>query len=360
LIHRRPRIDQILVGAVAGDAIFDQALHIRDWLRSWGYRSCIYAYGIDPRLPSDWALPYTNYQPASRQDILLFHYSIGSPISDYVKSLGSMAKIVMIYHNITPPEYFEGVGGPIAMELKKGREEIADFVDMVQLALADSEFNRLELIEAGYERTGVLPLAFDVQKYSAEPNRMLLARFDDEYVNILFVGRMTPNKKHEDIIKIFYHYREINPRSRLFLVGTPGHAPRYAEWLEGLVAYLGLDDVHFCGHVPFDELLAYYRLADLFLCMSEHEGFCLPLIESIYFGIPIVAYNSTAIPYTLGGTGVLIKEKRYDIIAQLIELLITDQALRHRIVTKQRERLREFGKEKVMSVFRGYVEQVIS
>lgn len=357
---RSPRaaIHQMLVGAVPGDAICDEALLIRDNLRQWGYDSQIYAESIHPALIKE-VLPYKSYRcPDRSDDLLLFHHSIGSEICDYVRSLP--ARLILIYHNITPPEYFKDVDAHIHEQMVRGKRQLEELKDHALLALADSEFNRQELLGVGYVRTGVLPLPFDVRRYQVPPSEEVMKRFGDDSVNLLFVGRIAPNKRQEDVIKVFYYYKRINPRSRLLLVGSswdPGDV--YLKWLQDLVAYLGLADVHFCGHVPFEELVAYYRLADVFVSMSEHEGFCLPLIESMYFGIPIMAYNSTAIPYTLGGTGVLINEKRYDFIAELIELLVTDKVLKQRIVTKQRERLQGFEKEKVVSILQRYIEEAV-
>jgi len=348
----------MLVGAVPGDAICDEALLIRDNLRQWGYDSQIYAESIHPTLAKE-VLPYRRYRCRERgDDFLFFHHSIGSEVCDYVRSLP--VRLILIYHNITPPEYFKGVDAHIYKQMVRGRKQLEGLKDHVLLALADSEFNRQELLKVGYDRTGVLPLPFDVQRYQAPSSEEVMKRFGDGSVNLLFVGRVAPNKRQEDVIKVFYYYKRINPRSRLLLVGSswdPGGV--YLKWLQGLVAYLGLADVHFCGHVPLEELVAYYRLVDLFLCMSEHEGFSKPLLESMYFGVPIVAYSSTAVPHTLGDSGILINEKRYDVIAELIELLVTDKTLRQKIVAKQRERLQEFEKEKVMSILHNYIEEEV-
>jgi glycosyltransferase involved in cell wall biosynthesis len=169
---------------------------------------------------------------------------------------------------------------------------------------------------------------------------------------------VVPNKRQEDVIKVFYHYRQLNPHSRLFLVGSWGRMERYLEWLRGFVRYLKLEDVHFCGHIPFSQLLAYYRLADVFVSMSEHEGFCKPLLESMYLGVPILAYAAAGVPDTLGDAGILIKEKRYEIVAELIHLLMTKVDLREAVVARQKERLEHFSSARVMEMLRGYLEKL--
>ena len=127
--------------------------------------------------------------------------------------------------------------------------------------------------------------------------------YDDDYVNILFTGRVVPNKKQEDVIEAFYYYKRfIQPKSRLILVGSFAGIDKYHDQLEAYVNKLGLEDVIFTGQIKFDEILAYYQLADLFLCMSEHEGFCVPIVEAMYFNVPVIARDTSAIAWTLAGS----------------------------------------------------------
>lgn len=348
-----------MIGAVRGDAILDGALLIRDALRSWGFRSEVYGESISPDLERD-ILPYHQYRPGrGHGDVLIFHYSIGSNVSDWVCSLARRMKLVLVYHNVTPGHYFVGVNEQVREQVERGRRELPRFKDQACLALGVSEFNRQELLEAGYTRTGVLPLFLDETLYEQPPDPETMALFDDAYVNLLFVGRVVPNKRQEDVIKVFYQYRQLNPHSRLFLVGSWGLMERYLEWLRGLVRYLKLEDVHFCGHVPFSQLVAYYRLADVFVSMSEHEGFCKPLLESMYFGLPIVAYAAAGVPDTLGDAGILIKEKRYEIVAELIHLLMMKADLREAVVARQKERLEQLSSARVMEMLRSYLEKLL-
>lgn len=357
---RRPRVDQILVGAVTGDAIFSEALMIREALRERSFRSDIYAEAIEP-CAADKAKPFARYKPRPGQaDLLIFHYSLGSQVSDFVRRQGSQARILLIYHNVTPASYFEGINEPLAAQIRRGRSELAEFKDIVGLALADSEFNRRDLIAAGFDRTGVLPLALDDAVYSVQPSEEVMSKFDDDYVNLLFVGRIAPNKKQEDVIRAFWHYRSINPQSRLFLVGSWGHAERYFRWLEGLVRHLDLEEeVHICGYVPPADLVAYYRTADVFICMSEHEGFCKPLLESMHFGVPILAYAAGAVPETLGGSGVLAGKKRYPPIAEMIDLLATPGHFRDRIIAQQKNRVQDFDKTATLAKLTTWVDSLL-
>lgn len=348
-------VHQMIVGVMPQDAITEHAFTLREALRGWGYNSEIYTKGIHPALSKE-VLSYTRYRPRrGDRDILIFHYSTGSDVSDYVRSLP--VHLIMLYHNVTPAEYFRDLDRQYFEEADKGRAELETLKDAVDLALADSEFNRQELERRGYPRTGVLPIFLDEERYNRPPDQGLLDSFQgDGYTNLLFVGRIVPNKRQEDVIKVFYYYKRINPRARLFLVGpVRDRAEPYRRWLEDVVAYLNLPDVHFCGYVPFEALLAYYRLAHVFVCMSEHEGFCKPLVESMYFDVPIMAYDATAVPYTLGGAGILVREKRYDAVAEMINLLVTDADLRQRIIAGQRERLRHFLKSSALAIFKEYI-----
>ncbi|PQV43138.1 glycosyltransferase [Methanohalophilus euhalobius] len=315
-------------------------------MREWGYESNIYAQNVHPEVN---AKKYSEYKKISSQDnILIFHFSIGSDISDFIKELPD--KKILFYHNMTPFEYFYGINETLVHLLRNGRNELRSLVNYIDLAIGDSEYNRLELQEMGFKKTDVMSLLLDFEKYK-KPNEQLLKRYEDEYVNILFVGRIVPNKKQEDLIKIYYYYKSINPKSRLFLIGGYEGCETYYYFLQDLIRNLNLKGVHLLGKIDFHDLIAYYHLADVFLCMSEHEGFCVPLLESMNFGVPIIAYNSTAIPYTLGNTGILVNKKRYDEIAEMVHILIEDKKLKNSIIKKQKERLNDFEKEKIIHKF---------
>jgi len=300
------QINQILPSISYGDAISNHVLEIRDILRSWGYRSEIYAQHIHPKLKND-AKVYTKYKNGFCENILLFHYSIGSDIADFVRSLPD--KKVLIYHNITPHLYFYGINDTLVNLLKKGRSKLGSFFDEVAIALAHSEFNRGELNDLDFNNAGVLPIIIDFDKYAQKPNQKIMDKFNDDHPNFLFVGRISPNKKQEDIIKTFYYYKKhIDSKGRLFLVGSYEGMKKYHEQLVHLIKEVDLNDVIITGNVDFKDLLAYYKVAEVFISMSEDKGFYVPLLESMYFKIPILAYNSTAIPYTLDETGVLFNK----------------------------------------------------
>lgn len=350
------RINQILPSISYGDAISNHALEIKKILKSWGYESEIYAQHIHPKLKND-AKVYTEYKNSSDDNILLFHYSIGSEITDFVRSLPD--KKVLIYHNITPHSYFHGINDTLVNLLKDGRSELGSLSDEVVLALGVSEYNREELEGLGFKNTGVLPIIIDFEKYARKPTQKILEKFNCGHSNILFVGRISPNKKQEDIIKTFYYYKKyIDPKARLFLVGSYEGMENYHEQLINLIKELDLNDVIITGNVDFKDLLAYYKIADVFISMSEHEGFCVPLLESMYFGILIVAYNSTAIPYTLNGSGVLFNQKRYEEVAEMMSFLIKNNKIKSRVIGRQSDRLKKFENLNNSEILRAYIEEV--
>lgn len=356
---RQPAVHQFVAGATPGDAIFDQALMLRDWLQDLGYASQIYAQMLHPSVVGQ-TPHYTRYRPDRRAvDLLIFHYSIGSELSSYIR--GVKNRVWMIYHNVTPPELLGNIDPQMRSLVRQGQEELASFRDVVELALADSEFNRLDLVRAGYPKPRILPIILNEALYDDPSEATLETQLAAGGPNVLFLGRVAPNKRHEDIIKAFYYYHLIEPSAQLYLVGLIWEpAERYHRWLQALIEQLDLVDcVHLTGHVTFQEMLTYYRGADLFLCMSEHEGFGKPLLESMYFDVPILAYGATAVPYTLGGAGVLIHRKEYPVIAELMHLLISDRPFREQILAGQQRRYGDFRPGRVKAQFEALLREFL-
>lgn len=343
----RPRVHQVLATLGYGDAIGHEVLGIQRVLRGAGYQSEIFVETADPRL-EDLTIDYRDMVGAIEPtDILIHHFSIGSRASRTAYALPG--RMVIVYHNITPPEYFIGVHKDLVKLCFRGRREFTAYIERSELALGDSEYNRQELDALGFHATGVLPVVPDFTHLSGTPDTMMARDFDDEWTNIMFVGRVIPNKKFEDVIRAFHAYRtRHNPRSRLILVGSYSGFERYLAMLQALIARLGTPDVHFLGHVSNEELSAMYDLADLFLCASEHEGFCVPLIEAFYKQVPVMAYAATAVPATMDGGGILYDTKDPLEIARLMAAVLDDPRIERSVVETQdgalaRLRARDFG-----------------
>lgn len=357
----RKEVHQILPTFIPNDAIGNEVIEIRRTLQKWGYLSKIYAENIH----SDYvglAKSRDKLQQVSQGSVLLYHYSIGSDLTSIVRRMPN--RLCIIYHNITPHQYFLGVSERVAGWLRKGRQELPSLIDKTDLALADSDFNRQELDELGFSKTGILPVLLDFSRYDAPPSPSIIRRYDDSSVNILFVGRFAPNKRLDYVLKVFGYYQKcINHKSRLFLVGSYTDTEVYHRYLVDLIKRFGLQGVHFItshdgGPCKTPELVSYYNLADVFITMSEHEGFCIPLVECMYFKIPILAYRAAAIPEVLGGSGILIVRKECEEIGELIHVLMEDGELRNRILQRQSERLLDFERARVEQSLRTFVEQL--
>ncbi len=343
----RPRVHQVLATLGYGDAIGHEVLGIQRVLRAAGYESEIFVETADPRL-EDQTIPYRELVGQTRaSDVLIHHFSIGSRASRVAYALAG--RMVLVYHNITPPEYFLGVHKDLVKLCFHGRRELTAYIDRCALALGDSEYNRQELEALGFRATGVLPVVPDFTHLAGTPDRLGAADFDDEWTNVLFVGRVIPNKKFEDVIRAFHVYRtRHNPRARLLLVGSYSGFERYLWMLHAIVARLGTPDVHFLGQVSNEALTALYDVADLFLCASEHEGFCVPIVEAFHKRVPVLAYAATAVPATMDGGGVLYETKDPFEVARLMEAVTDDERLVAAVLASQDaalERLvrRDFG-----------------
>ncbi|MCG6921200.1 MAG: glycosyltransferase family 4 protein [Acidobacteria bacterium] len=337
---RPRRVHQLLAALSYGDAISNEALAIQGHLSAAGFDSDIFAEKVHPRM-AHLARPLWEYRDASSpQTICLLHLSIGSAAGRL--AFHSSDPLVAIYHNITPASFFLGFHPHLAGLCHHGRREVAAFASRAELGLGDSEYNRRELETAGFRRTAVLPIVLDLSLYDRPPSPVVRRLYEDDRTNILFVGRIIPNKRIEDLVRVFAAYqRWVEPRSRLLLVGDHRGFERYFDRLRELVSELRLDEVVFTGQVDDDELYAYYRVADLFLCLSEHEGFCVPLQEAMHFGVPVVAFDAGAVRETLHGGGVLLSDKRPAEVAELLGRLRRDEGLRREVLATQERAMSE-------------------
>ncbi len=335
------RVDQLIPAFHFGDAIGDTASYMKQFFLSQGFQSEIYCLTRDDGLEHQ-TLYYESFPDPSPADVTILHFALPSPLSRFFRDLKS--KKVIIYHNITPADFFMDFDLEMARFSRLGKKELKSLVPHVDLALADSEFNRRELLKMGFSSAEVFPLFVDFDKYKKKENRFIFELFNDERVNILFVGRIVPNKRIEELIKVVFYYKKyISPLVRLIVVGKTTSLPKYYQSLVRLADefYLTPEEVFFTGHIPDEEMYALYRASDVFLSLSEHEGFGLPFIESMVFDLPILAYNSTAVPYTLGDSGILMNTKRVDFVAELVHKVIQDAGLRKKIILSQRQELKE-------------------
>jgi glycosyltransferase involved in cell wall biosynthesis len=354
-------IHQMMAGFSPADAISNHARQIRARLRGWGYRSDVFAEHIDPALRRD-AKDYQQYE-GDPNAVVIFHYSIGTGITDRILRIPDT--VALYFHNITPPDLVRRFDPKLAAELERGWQDLRRLRHVEAVATV-SRFNAVELQRLGFASPAIIPCFLETKGLLAETlgpaaSRLISAYGDDDRTNLLFVGRIAPNKCQDDLLRLLAHYqRWIDPRVRLFLVGGDFGGGQYRVELELLAEELGVTNVHLCGRVSMDELAAYYRLADVYVSMSEHEGFGIPLIEAMMLGVPVLAYAKAAVPETLGGGGVLFHHKDYSILAEMTRVLATDVVVRERVVAVQKQRAEAFSASAVEEKLRSFVEYLVA
>ncbi len=354
-------INQWVPAAHRHDAIGDNARRIRDVLRRLGHTSELYAQTIDDDLAGD-VRPFAD--PAARRgDLTIFHFAIASPMTEQFAALSS-GRIVQ-YHNVTPAHFFAPYDAGIFRLAALSRRELGTLAGRVDLAVGVSEFNRHELEGLGFGRTGVLPLAVDLRRLTDAPRCPALERalLEDEFTNILFVGRLAPNKRIEDHIRLAEHYkRYVDSAYRFIFVGRTDAVPRYYSMVRALVREYRMLPERFLFTGPVDEveLAAYYRTASAYVSLSEHEGFCAPLIEAMAMDVPVLAYAATAVTETLAGAGVQFTPKDLEYAAELLGMLVYEDGVRGPILEGQRRRVRDFSDEMFVTRLREVIASAAS
>lgn len=340
-------VNQWVPAAHRGDAIGDSARRVRHFLRELGHTSDIYALTADEDLRGE--IRAFADGDAHRGDITIFHYALPSPMTDAFARLPRGR--VLQYHNVTPAHFFAPYDAGIFRLAAIGREELRTLIGQTDAALGDSEFNRKELAALGFGNTGVFPIAVNLDRIRNAPPRPALERIlSDGPLNFLFVGRIAPNKAIEDHIRMAEHYkRYVDTDYRFIFVGKTDAVPRYYDMVRALIVeyQMPADRFIFPGPVPDADLAAYYRTADVYVSLSEHEGFCVPLVEAMVADVPVLAYASTAVPDTLGGAGVQFAPKDLEYAAELLGELALNEDLRARVVSGQRRRLQDFGEARI-------------
>jgi glycosyltransferase involved in cell wall biosynthesis len=336
-------VNQWVPAAHRGDAIGDSARRVRGLLRGMGHRSDLFALTVDDELEGD-VLPFRD-SSALHGDLTILHFALPSSMTSAFAALDGGR--ILQYHNITPASFFAPYDPALFRLAALGRHELATLIGRVDLALGDSEYNRRELEALGFAPTGVFPIAVDTSRVTQPAERPALERLlDDEVVNFLFVGRIAPNKRIEDHIRLAEQYkRNVDAYYRFIFIGRYDVVPRYYWTIRALMSeYRMLNDRFiFTGPVPDQELAVYYRHAAVYISMSEHEGFCVPLLEAMAADVPILAYSAAAVPDTLGGAGVQFAPKDLEYAAELLASLAFDDRLRARVIADQRRRLADFG-----------------
>ena len=336
----------------AHDATSDHLFAIRDAARSWGRPAEAYAIEAKPEVAAQ-VVPYRRlFRTLAPADTLLMHFGLGNDAYDRLAALD--AKLGLFYHNITPPEYFDGLNPHAAHHARKGRAQLRALARRVPFAIGVSEYNRRELEAAGFARTVTVPLLVDWRRYDVAPDPRVLARWRATATTILFVGRIAPNKRQDQLVRLLAYVRRcVDPEARLLLVGSYRDQPQYHARVQALASELGLGAaVHFAGSVDAAALAAYYAVASVFVSLSEHEGFAMPVLEAFRYRVPVIALEAGAVAETAGGAAILLKDRDLAQYGEAVGLLRERPSLAEALVLRGTARLADFAHERVAARLR--------
>lgn len=356
-------IHQVLVSASPGDAITNAAFEIRSLLRQVG-PSEIYARYFDASLAGE-VIPLDRYgrRPGAdpEADIICFHASIGQP-DVFAFLMERPERLVLVYHNISPAEAFRDYDPAFAGYLDAGRQELTELASRTHLALAVSAYNAAELEELGYREVRVSPLIIDPGRlHDIEPHAPTATHLAEQVEGplILFVGQLLPHKRPDLVVKAFHVLvTHLLPEAKLALVGM-GRLAAYRQSVQLLVHELNLVGAWLTGPVSDAELAAYYARADVLVTASEHEGFCVPLVEAMSFDLPIVARSYGAVPETMGEAGLLLPPDDDPLLmAEAMAMVLTEQPVRNALVERGRRRLAAFAPDKACATFLGNLLEI--
>jgi len=350
-------VEQFLPAFHYGDAIGNSTLALHEYLLKKGIESKIISLTIDENM-EEFATHFKDYKE-NENSIKILHFAIPSELTDFFLRING--KKVMIYHNITPPEFFIDFSDNLVRFTIEGRRHLERLNNCFDLSIGDSNYNVEELKDLNFKNVKKIPLMINLDEYKQDFNKPFFDLVKDDRKNIIFVGRISPNKKIEDLIKVLFYYKKyISPSVRLIITGKTNSLPKYFQAVRDLASrfLLTSEDILFTGHIPFDELLSVYKLGDVFLSMSEHEGFCLPLIESSFFKVPVVAFNAGAVSETLNGSGLIFNDKKTELVAGLLENVINDEQIRKEMQKKQEELIASYLKESQPDTLFGLLENL--
>lgn len=361
-MSRRPVVHQFIPSLAKRDAVGFHTFALAELLRELGADSTIYTAHINSET-KDLARHYRSHVRDPNPDLIVYQTSIGSPMADYV--MGRSEPLMLNYHNMTPPEYFYGWDATLGAELDHGRRQLARLCRRASVAVADSDYNARDLTELKPARVEVIPVLTDDALFPDDtlfpdgeqrtPRRVP----DHSAPTVLFVGRLAPNKCQHDLLAAMAVVRQQIPGAELVLVGSSS-SDRYEQSLREFAAELGIADaVRFEGSVSVSDLGSWYRRADVFVCLSEHEGFCVPILEAMAWGVPVVAFDAAAVPDTVADAGVILDDKSPAVVASAIERVVGDESVRRNLVELGLARAKELRTSVVRPRFRDFFVELL-
>ncbi len=357
-------VHQLVPSFVSRDAVGAHTIRVQEVLRGMGLDSEIYAADIGAKV----GVKARHYRALNRRTgdpdtWLLYQLSTGNRMADWL--LKRPERKLVNYHNMTPADLLTPWNPSVGAEIEQGRRQLRRLAPHVEMAIAVSEFNREELVAAGYERTEVVPLFSElggVEPASASPSPTAAGGAAvGAGARWLFVGRVVPNKCQHDLVKALAAYRRIyDPNAELVLVGKPTFG-NYLAAVEALAVELGVGDaVHLRGSLTPAELAAEYEAADVVVSLSEHEGYWAVGLEAMAHGVPVVAYAAAAVPETVVGAGLVLPHKGATYVAAAVHRVLHDEVLRGHLISGGRARAEERSSERTAEQFRSVIATVLS
>lgn len=338
------RIIQLLDALDFGDGVSNDVINLHKLLDEMNVHNAIYSKWTHEKV-KQYRKDMEDYRPREG-DCILYHFSGKSQIIDQV--LGYQQTTVLRYHNVTPPQFFKNTNPQLALRCQEGLDQIKEYIHRFDYYCADSMYNAQDLISFGADQDvmDTLPIAMNLERLNdARPDKQIVEEMG-KHPSILFVGRVAPNKKIEDILDVFENYfHYYNDQAYLYLVGNKEQSDSYTQLInDRLENMMSSDHVVMTGKVDEQSLYSYYQGADVFLCMSEHEGFCIPLLEAMRFGNAVIAYNAGAVETTMGSGGILLNTKSIPVVSGVLDELINNRYLKGRVLDAQNRHLEQFLK----------------
>jgi glycosyltransferase involved in cell wall biosynthesis len=356
-------VHQLVPSVVPGDATTGHTLQVQRLLRDIGFESEVYALAVHPDLEDRVQLIEELRGPTRRDRFIIYQYSAVSELADWL--LGRREPVALDYHNVTPPELFRPWDPGIALALHAAQVQVAQLAERTSVGICDSKFNATDLLSRGFRATVVAPILLDMGEFDADPDAPTADALERAQLagssQWLFVGGVAPHKAQHRLVQALAVYRTVyDPAARLSLVGRVV-SPAYDAALRGLVQRLGLEDaVDLPGGVSHEQLVAYYRAASVFVSLSEHEGFGVPLLEAMHHGVPVVAYGAGAVPETVGVGGLLIEERAPHVVAAAVHRVVADAGTRAVLVDAGRARLVHFDLDHTRAIMADVVRRWVA
>jgi glycosyltransferase involved in cell wall biosynthesis len=346
------RVDQILCAAGPVDAVTNQALAYRRLFTQWGWSGRDFAPVTAPGLAPGTVAPLHQLRP-ERADRVVIHYSGYAP--GLVELIARCPHTLLLSHNVTPPRYFWTDDPAEAVRCQLATEQLGRLAAVASQVAGVSRYNACQLYELSGREAQVIPILFDRSLLPTVTANGLAAP-----PAVLFVGRLVPHKRQDLVIRAFARWRDRARGGRLVLIGTPLSA-EFAASLRRLADALAPGAVSFESALGATDLWRRYRQAGAFVCLSEHEGFGIPLLEAFHFGLPVIARDAGAVGEVVGNAGVLLSEADgVAVVAELLAIVMSDAELRAELARRGAQRLAAYDFARASQLVRAGVEEAVA